>query len=321
MPDIARPRIALIGARRGRQGLGPHLARHLCSAGALVTCHLGTTPNSVAEAGRALEQFGIAARGYVELEALMAAERVDAFVVASPVGTHRPYLERALSAGLHVLCEKPILWGTHDAVQAAARFEDDFAARGLVLFENCQWPFVLDAFRVLHPEAPTSPRRAFHMWMGPTSIGSDMLVDALSHPLSVLQALSPGAAGPLSAVQFSTLDADARRLSVSFTAHAAVRDLTVRVDLESTPVQPRPAGLSVDGYGAARRVSTKDYALFLADGMREVPLPDPMERLVTEFVKAVRPGATALDGPWNRGIAQRLAWLEQLVSAYRADED
>lgn len=321
MADGPPPRIALIGARRGRQGLGPYFARHLRTAGAEVAGYLCTSPASVTEAGRELERQGVTARGYVDLDALMAAETPDAFVVASPVGTHLPYLERALSAGLHVLCEKPLVWGTADDAATAARLEQAFAARGLVLFENCQWPFVLETFRLLHPTAPARVGRAFHMHLGPTSKGAAMLVDALSHPLSVLQSLAPEADGPLSAVQFSTLDADARRLAVSFTAHAADRELTVRVDLESTPAQPRPAGFSVDGFGAARCVRTEDYALSLVDGGREVPLPDPMERLVAEFVRALRPGATVADGPWNRGLARRLAWLEQLVSAFCADED
>ncbi len=41
-------------------------------------------------------------------EALLASGQVDAVVVSTPTGTHAAMVRRALEAGLHVLCEKPL---------------------------------------------------------------------------------------------------------------------------------------------------------------------------------------------------------------------
>jgi len=308
------PRVAVIGARRGRQGLGEHLARFAARHGAVVAAFLGTSDATVEEARRILAGHGILARGYTRLEHLLDDQVLDALVVASPVATHHACLERALDAGLHVLCEKPLVWGRPDAVAEAARFEAAFAAAGLALWENCQWPCTLPAFRSLHPDAPDQPGDVT-MWLGPTSTGRRMLVDALSHPLSLLQALFPGEGRGIGDVEFSTLRPDAGTLDLRFRFLRDAGSVGVRVELRSTPQQPRPAGYSLDGFRAERRVRMEDYALFFDDGGRSVPVPDPMERLVADFV-AVLAGAKPAPGPAGSGLADRLAWMDALITGY-----
>ncbi|WP_256096184.1 Gfo/Idh/MocA family protein [Streptomyces sp. LUP30] len=91
----------------------------------------------VAVAGRAAkkaasfaERFGCAAEE--DAEALLERTDVDAVYVSTPTALHRPWAERALHAGKHVLVEKPI------GVDAAeARSQCALAAeRGLALREN-----------------------------------------------------------------------------------------------------------------------------------------------------------------------------------------
>ncbi len=64
-------------------------------------------------------------------------ESVDAVYVASPHGTHYDYTRRALEAGIHVLCEKPM---TLTRAQTAELF-DLAAERGVVLLEAVKTAF------------------------------------------------------------------------------------------------------------------------------------------------------------------------------------
>ena len=64
-------------------------------------------------------RFGI--RGsYDDWRALLAAERLEAVLVASPAGTHVEIVLAALDAGLHVFCEKPLAITIADVDRIAA---------------------------------------------------------------------------------------------------------------------------------------------------------------------------------------------------------
>lgn len=75
-----------------------------------------------ARAEAAVVQFG-AERGYAALDALLSDPEVDAVWVCTPNGLHAEHTLRALAAGKHVLCEKPMALTVEDAeaLVAAAR--------------------------------------------------------------------------------------------------------------------------------------------------------------------------------------------------------
>ena len=59
-------------------------------------------------------------------------QKVDAIYIASPHKTHIPYVMETLSAGTHVLCEKPMALQEEDAARAIALAEE----KHLVLLEG-----------------------------------------------------------------------------------------------------------------------------------------------------------------------------------------
>ena len=67
-------------------------------------------------------------RTYKDLSAMLAAEQLDAVVIATPSHLHAPMVRTALEAGVHVFCEKPFTLDDADgqALTALAR------ERGLV---------------------------------------------------------------------------------------------------------------------------------------------------------------------------------------------
>lgn len=314
---MSSPRVAVIGARRAQAGLGRFLCRHLVTAGAEIAGIVGTSAASREQAVRDLASDGIEVAAHASLTELARVEQPDAVVIASPAPTHADLLAKAADLGLHVLCEKPFVWGTGDdpatAAELAARFED----AGLTLVENVIWPYTLGPFEALHPGSLDRVPRRFEMWMSPSQPGAEFLLrECMSHPLSLLQALVPGRAPTLADVEFSTADAGTGTLRVRFGYCVGTTRVAVTVALDVVRTQPRPAGYAIDGARADRSVRMSDYALSFGDGTRTVPVPDPMVRLVADFVRAVRNG-TAPEHPCvSQGIADRARLMAELMHAF-----
>ena len=314
-------RVGIVGARRPRSGLGPFVARDLEAAGARVVAFAGTSEASVADAARGLAALGIEARGHVGLARLLESERLDALAILSPHATHLPCLEAALAARLHVLCEKPFVWGVAWPSRRAGEIVEAFAAQGLVLHENCQWPRALPAFEALHPGAFASEPVRFAMRMSPGDRGADMLVDALPHPISVLQALAGPGEGRVCDIRFPMRSPDGLLVTLEFAFATQTRRIACRVELVGGSPPPREVWLEIDGRRARRVVHTAGgaWAFSLADGERRVPLPDPMAPLVRDFVDAVARTRAGERPPRATAIAARMEALERLVAAYGAE--
>ena len=319
----------MVGARRRRQGLGPFVARDLVAAGAEIPCVLGTSEESAAAAARALAaEHGIPARGYASFAQMVAREELDALAILSPHGSHAEYLEQAQGAGLHVLCEKPLVWDCECPSARARALVEGFAERGLVLIENCQWPQLLPFYAELYPGSLERAPSRFRMELAPAARQAvPMMVDSLHHPLSCLQALLAGSRLVVERPAFSFQGAEASgtgeaRLEVRFRLTGGERPVEVEIALESTAELPRPAGLGWDGGWARRTVRPADYAIYLAAGDRAVRVRDPLTALVQSFVQELR---AAREGRYlrsrhdeiRRDMVQRIEALETLVRAYQ----
>lgn len=325
------PRIGLIGARRARQGLGPFVARHLRSLGAQVVGHVGTTEASAARAAAELQAHaGVRSRPFVTGEALVAETRPQALVILTPPEHHARWLDFALEQGLPALCEKPLVWDLPDAGAVATRLVEGFRSRGLLLAENCQWPFTIPTWDALFPGARSAPPRRFEMLLSPMAGGPTMLGDSLPHALSLLQALAPARASRLAGVEFSTQDGGAKGIVVRFDWPADAGAVAAQVTLKPAPEQPRDAAWGVDGQIARRHVALPDYRLSLAAGAglaggavgaggeRRVPLPDPLVLLLKRFLADLH-GVSAEDrDEAARRMVQRMDALCQITTAFEA---
>ena len=306
-----------MGAGRRRQGLGPFVARDLAAAGAEIPGFVVTSAASRDAVTRAWAcDLGIEARGHLDLSSLLRAERLDALAILSPAESHERALEAALEAGLHVLCEKPFLWGRPELGRAARRLALGFDTRGLLLWENCQWPYALPAFERLHPSALSGSPRRLAMRLQPDSLGAQMLGDSVPHVLSLIQALLPGGAGRIERLRFSGGGPASDRLELGFRFCSSDRELGVEIELLCSDRRPRQASLEIDGYRAERLVAADGYQLsFAADG-RTVPLPDPLTLLVADFVGALPPPGERATASRSREIAERMELLERIVTAF-----
>ena len=84
--------IAVIGAGRTNNGIGPFIGKFFQKNKADVTAVLGTSEATTRIAAKALEHGGRVPRSYTQIDALLSNESLDIAVIASPTATHLMYL-------------------------------------------------------------------------------------------------------------------------------------------------------------------------------------------------------------------------------------
>lgn len=311
-------RIGILGAGRTRQGLGPFLASAFEAAGARVTAVAGRDRDGAERAAAALaprlRHALHAARDADEL-----ARAVDLLVVAAPVPGHLAGLDAALAAGVACLCEKPLV-AAGDAAAGLQRIAV-FRERGLLLAENCQWPFVLPALFALHPGLRGQPVREVVMGLSPAWPGRAMVEDSLSHVLSLVQGLValPGHGNP-EGVRQSDGSPAATRNDVAFRLQAATGPVDVVLRLQQCAEQPRPAWFAVNGCRIDRRLGADYSHAFVAPDGRAVPVRDPLHQLVDDCIASLRVPLAPANAQRADAIALRLRLYAGVLGSLRAGE-
>ena len=333
-----RPRVGVVGARTVAQGIGSYVARAFAAAGCEVAALVGTRPETVGLARDDLaRRFGLDCAGYVDVRAMLAEQSLDVLAICSPPEAHRAALAAALEAGVHVLCEKPLWWEADSARRGdlagqAESLARGFRERGRLLALNTQWPATLPAYRRLHPHAEQGGLRTFGMRLSPRgqppgegdarARAERLVIDAAPHAISLLQALAghgrveEARAGEPRGAGDSPLAA----LDLQFTWASAAGRTRVRLELRQCPEQPRPAGYAINGAWADRVVELPSYAMSFAARqrpVRAVPLDDPLDAHVADFVAGVAAGRpTEVEG-----LVESLVALRDLVGAAAGPEE
>lgn len=315
-------RVAVVGARRKRQGTGEYVAREFVRCGCRVSAIVGTSPSTIELARGALrERYGIECNGYTSLAQLLEAEAIDVVAICSPPHIHLSQLELASQVGCHAFSEKPLWWNdefVYSANEVRERTERlllSFLKNQRYLALNTQWPFTLDAFRRLHPQALIAqrPPERFAMWLSPTSGGRQMLVDSAPHLLSMLYALA--GAGEIGQIRAEYNDMpqygarSAMQLSFIYRHSQGVTEVEFKLSRCAQP--PRPAGYSVNGFGVQRHIELPGYLLSFSANGDSVPVPDPLAAAVADFVRSLKRGSA----PDRTNIVDGMMQLQQLVAA------
>lgn len=349
--SASRINIGVIGARRVRHGIGPFVAAHLSQLGANVAAIAGTSAQSVSLARQELQSLaGISPRGYASVAEMFATEQLDAVAICSPDAAHADQLRMALGAGLHVLCEKPLIFdGQSNPAEKAAALIDQFSERGLVLAVNEQWPYTLPAFDKLFPDVRrTTPSDSFRMLLCPGATGVEMIPNSLPHVLSMLFALHGEAAAETASLEKIEATVTARndrdevsgaQIEFVFCSQAAgaqqATDVVVELHFAATP--PRPAAYAIDGRSVNRVIRNPGYKMLLESldvagssdlfsaannsagnpNNNSVHLEDPLRLLLADFLaQCQRPTP-----PANIAAARSLQLLWQIYQAAPANND
>ncbi|MEQ8766590.1 MAG: Gfo/Idh/MocA family oxidoreductase [Planctomycetota bacterium] len=311
-----KPRLALIGPRRSKQGLGPFLAKFFARAGCEVPAIVGHRPETLEGGEREMrERAGLEVEGFTSLAAAHIRHRLHGAVIASPPATHAGYLKEALELGLHVYCEKPFVTGVKDPMSTCEGIVQGCKERGLLLMENVQWPETWPSYLELFPEMIGRTPETFEMWLSPHEGGRPMIIDSYSHPISLLQAIVPGEGAHVEVISYTEPDARSLRCDFDWVTDAARVRATIhtRTQIE----QPKPAAYGIDGKRADREVEPGTYAMTLRDAEgRSIPMPDPMERLVSRFAREVKTALRKGSGQPDPAIVPRQRIFEELLAAF-----
>ena len=303
--------VGIVGAGRSRNGLGPFLATFLEHAGCRVAAVAGSSPaRAEANAAALSERLGHDVSPCGDLDELCASG-IAALVIASPPQHHLAALEAGASARLPVLCEKPLVHEDHFASGTAV--VSRFISSGLVLAENCHWPYVLPVLPELYGDVSFASARQLSLGLGAVTSGRALVQNTLSHLLSLAQAVGRVDADTI----VDTVSCDRPSLSAPNVFRAYLRgprlDLRLALHLDPSPNPPRPAWLEIDGARVDRRTAPGHTFFFSGNG-REVPVSDPMQRLVFRFAESVcrpNPSCIAVEG---EAVRQRLRLYRDILS-------
>jgi xylose dehydrogenase (NAD/NADP) len=265
-------------------------------------------------------------RAHGSYEALLADPEVDAVYLPLPNALHVPWSIRALGAGRHVLCEKPL---TRRAADAGAAF--DAAERaGRVLMEGMMWRLHprVEALGRLAREAVGEPRTAratfrFDLPPGPDvrrdpALDGGALMDVGCYAVSGLRLLCGGEPERVSAeAVIGPTGVDERIVATLRFPGGVLATLDCAMDT-------RPSA-SLELAGATGRLLVTDPwpvpARVTVDG-REVaapePSPDPFAVELEEFRDAVRDGRPPRLGRQDAVAQARV--LEAIGRAMAANE-
>lgn len=317
-PARSALRVGLVGPGRTRDGLGPFLARHLLAAGARVVAVCGRDLARTTDAAQSLARsLGNPVAAHVDLASMLRTAPLDALVIAAPIASHLPALQQAVAFGLPTLCEKPLV--DADETDAALAALQGLRAAGAPLVENCQWPYALRALRRLGAAIAARPAR-FAQRLSPSGAGRSMLVDSLSHFLSLLQEVAAIDGARCVDVEFSSREPQATEMTLSGALRAPDVDLEFRLELVQCPQQPRPAWFAVDDLRCERHLLLPQYHWQFEFGGRRETVGDPQASLVYDFVSlASEPRSESnLDvaRSLSSAIRTRARLFREIVGAY-----
>lgn len=309
-----RLRFGILGAGRSRRGLGPYHARHAEAAGGQLVAIAGRNLHRTKDTARDLEQgLGHPVLACEGVAALLAQD-LDALIIAAPPEAHLAALQATLAARVPVLCEKPLV--TPEEHGHVPGLMQEFRDRSLLVMEICQWPQLLSGLPRLHPEQDFRRPQDVKMRLSPSPLGRAMVVDSLSHFLSVLQALAP-------------IDRDTRITALEFRGRGGTEDgfdvslelagedvnLRGELFLRQCPEQPRPAWIQVDGARIERQIQLPDYQISLVAGDRMLSVDDPLAALVYGFVQCVREAASDRVRSESLALQDRARLYQQIIEA------
>lgn len=296
-------RVAVIGAGR----IGKQHAKWYQMVGCQVVAFVGSSPESVARTQEALkEMLGRCIPGYTHIARMAEEAKPSAVSVCTPHALHCEHAIQAMEAGLHVLCEKPLVWDDEkprEAVLADARRMLSTAQRcGVLLGMNAQYVAGIPAYLEWYAaeRGPLTHAECFEAVMQSRGrAGSaeyeQIWVDLASHPLSLILKWQPNAQLDSESIQCTIRRKEVVATFRCFSPNGHACDCHIR--LGNVPEGALQRSFGVNGFVLhyeGRNDAHGIYRAYLRRGDVEREYPDFLHTSIAEFVRAVRGEAPLL---------------------------
>ena len=278
-----RMQVAVIGAGRTNNGIGPYIAKFFQHNNAEVAAVLGTTEASARKAAEGLSIGGRRPRCYTDLNTLIRRESLDIAVIASPTDTHLAYLTACIDAGLHIFCDKPFIDPRLPHVKEILdNLFQETARRALTIAMNSQCPFLLPEYERLCGRLSSDDATHFSIRLSPMVDGRAMIPDSVPHALSLMYAVLGN--GDIVDLQIDKGDG---QMTITGIYRARSTRCQFRIDLSRHRQQPRPFSFGWNHRTIHRRVTLAPYELAFQykDTLRKVA--DPLNLSVRNFVASI----------------------------------
>lgn len=314
-------RLAVVGAG----GIGRTHLRAYAQAG---TPAVAVTDTDTGRATTAAERHHLVA--YPDLTTMLAEADLDALSVCTPPATHLPVVLDALSAGVAVLCEKPMATTEDDCREmiAAAQKSDVLLTVGFCHRFQAE----IEAIRAATLDGRIGTVLSFHnrfaghlhdvehRWFSdPAVAGGGVLVDTCVHSVDLFRYLV-GEVADVRAVTATTASTLGPALQVEDTAALSLRSSSGELGVIEASWRTRPPEATVSLHGTDGTLHFDYQAQTLTyrspDGTTTPVAVEPADRFTRQaahFVRCVqgtdRPRVTAQDGA---------AAVAILAAAYRS---
>ena len=314
-------RVAVIGVR----GVGKFHAQWFAREGCEVVAFVSSSPETIAQNEIAIKSVvpNFRGRGYYDLREMLEKEKPDAVSVCSPHHLHAEHCLEALKHGVHVLCEKPLVWlgqdKLDDSLEQARKVVNESKERGLQFAVNTQYAASVPHLRQIWgeqglPQIPDHITLTMEAKMRERDTsGVNLWVDLAPHPLSILLALFPDADLELNGVEFE-------EGSDSLSAHFSVRWQNQKIPVT---VRTRRHSGELERSVSWSKFKTEFVPFVGEDGFYRIQIKweegervaeDFMQVSIRQFVKAVLGEGMPL---CDAEMAMRqMEWLIALVRKY-----
>lgn len=311
-------RVAILGA----SGIGKNHAAWFAKNGCDVVAFAGSASEKVEATREVLQaRLGYAPGGYTDISQLLQSESPDAVCISTPPRLHFEHAQMCLQAGVHTLCEKPLVHDprlTSEVLQKQAQELCDAAdARDVLLGTQMQYAFaaakICEMAQVSPDEIETFVMEMETKNLKPGRSHETIWVELAPHPLSVLQRVAPGAQLVESSIECKIGDQETdAEFSVQRANGSPIRArLTVRCNPEtSSPLRRFTLnGSAVDCAG--RKNQNGDFLTYISDGETEIEMPDLVDILIANFAAACK-GQEPLFVTGKDG-AQNIEWMLKIL--------
>jgi predicted dehydrogenase len=256
-----------------------------------------------------------------DVQQILTDPRVQAVVIATPTVTHFDLTKRALAAGKHVLCEKPLATASDEAGELRALARDT----SRVLMVGHVFLFNAGIVKLRDLVASGDLGRLYYLHATRTNLGPvrqdvDCVWDLATHDISIFNSLLGSVPVEVSAsgtqflqdgradVAFITLTYPEKVLAnirVSWLDPKKVRQITVVGEQKMVTWDDMASGVPITIYdkGAPREpfyTTFGEFQLVTREGnmvIPKVPAGEPLGAQTDYFIACVRAGRIELSGP------------------------